>query len=168
MKTTLDIVESKTADTRTCDWTKVTKADLLNASAQHIGDIQRGFMFFIQLMTERALVHDKTKITHLSGFHEDFKTGFKRIEWWELHQDAERHHFNNPKFIPKDVNLIDILDQIIDGAMAGMARSGEYRQEEISDELLQNAYRNTVNLLLEHIKVVKADDKLSPPGGTET
>lgn len=154
----LDITKSKTADTRSCDWSQVSKKDLLVSSTQHIGDIQRGFMFFIRKMTERALMHDKSKISDIDGFHEDFKTGFKNTTWWEKHQEIERHHFNNPKYIPEDVNLIDILDQIIDGCMAAMARTGQYRQEKIEPELLQRAYQNTVKMLLEEINVVDVKD----------
>lgn len=49
--------------------------------------------------------------------------------------------------------LIDILDQIVDGVMAGLARSGTYRQEPISEDLLMKAYRNTVDLLVSHVEV---------------
>jgi hypothetical protein len=38
--------------------------------------------------------------------------------------------------------------------MAGMARSGEYRQEKISPELLEKAYKNTVQMLLSEIRIV--------------
>ena len=68
-------------------------------------------------------------------------------------EKKERHHFNNKEYIQDDVNLIDIIDQIIDGVMAGMARSGEYRQENIEPELLQKAYNNTVKLLLKNVVV---------------
>lgn len=37
---------SPTADTRTCDWSKVTKEQLLESSIQHIGDIHAGLDFF--------------------------------------------------------------------------------------------------------------------------
>jgi hypothetical protein len=37
--------------------------------------------------------------------------------------------------------------------MAGMARSGTYRQENISPELLLKAYHNTVKLLLAEVVV---------------
>ena len=37
--------------------------------------------------------------------------------------------------------------------MAGMARSGEYRYEPLSDELLQKAYRNTAKLLLDNVEI---------------
>ena len=80
--------------------------------------------FFIDLMQRQKYIHDLTKINDIDGFFEDFKTGFKRTEWWESHQQKERHHFNNPKFIQDDINLIDIIDQIVDGVMAGLARSG--------------------------------------------
>ena len=151
----IQIKKSKTADTRTCDWSKVTKEQLLESSVQHINDIHKGFDFFINLMNRQKYIHDLTKINDIDGFFEDFKTGFKRQEWWKDHQKKERHHFNNPEYIQDDVNLIDIIDQIIDGVMAGLARSGEYRQENISKELLEKAYKNTVDLLLKNVEVLK-------------
>lgn len=93
---TIYIKKSTTADTRTCDWSKVTKEQLLEASLQHISDIKAGFKFFIYMMHRQSELHDLTKISH------------------------------------------------IDGCMAGMARSGEYRQEFISPDLLVTAYKNTV------------------------
>lgn len=148
------IKPSKTADSRTCDWSKVTKEQLLESSKQHIQDIAKGFDFFIELMQRQKYIHDLTKINDIDGFYEDFKTGFERTEWWSDHQRKERHHFNNPEFIQDDVNLIDIIDQIVDGVMAGLARSGSYRQEYISPELLTKAYKNTVSLLLKNVEVV--------------
>lgn len=147
------IKPSKTADTRTCDWSKVTKDQLLEVSKQHIGDVQRGFDFFAMMLKRQAMLHDLTKLSHIDDFHRNFATGFKETDWWEMHQEKERHHFNQEKYISTDVNLIDVLDQIVDGVMAGMARSGEYRQEPISGELLMRAYRNTVDLLLAEVKV---------------
>jgi len=38
----INIKKSETADTRTCDWSKVTKEQLLRASRQHIDDVHRG------------------------------------------------------------------------------------------------------------------------------
>lgn len=154
MSKQIKIKQSKTADSRTCDWSKVTKEQLLESSKQHIGDIQKGFDFFIELMQRQKYIHDLTKINDIDGFYEDFKTGFKRQEWWKEHQKKERHHFNNPEFIQDDVNLIDIIDQIVDGVMAGLARSGEYRQEKIDTELLMKAYNNTVSLLLKNVEVI--------------
>lgn len=151
----IKIKQSKTADSRTCDWSKVTKEQLLESSYQHIDDIGKGFDFFIELMQRQKYIHDLTKINDIDGFYEDFKTGFSRREWWKDHQKKERHHFNNPEYIQDDVNLIDIIDQIVDGVMAGMARSGEYRQENISKELLEKAYHNTVKLLLNQVEVEK-------------
>lgn len=147
------IKKSTTADSRTCDWTKVTKEQLLESSKQHIEDVYKGFDFFIELMKRQKYFHDTTKINDIDGFFEDFKTGFKRTVWWQEHQKKERHHFNNPEFIQEDINLIDILDQIVDGVMAGMARSGEYRQENVSKELLEKAYNNTVKILLNAVEV---------------
>lgn len=151
----IKIKKSPTADSRTCDYKNVTKDMLLESSLQHIGDIKKGFDFFTYLLQRQSALHDLSKISHIDDFHRNFVTGFKEKDWWEYHQSVERHHFNEERFIPKDINLIDILDQIVDGVMAGMARSGIYRQEPISPELLMRAYRNTVDLLLSQIEVIE-------------
>lgn len=155
MEEKIIIKKSKTADTRTCDWTKVSKEELLKSSVMHINDVRRGMEFFIKLLTEAQENHDYTKIQNIDSFYNDFKSGFKKTDWWEMHQKVERHHFNNEKYIQKDVNLIDVLEQITDGVMAGMARSGKYRKEVPDAKLLLKAYRNTANLLLKQVKVNK-------------
>lgn len=147
------IKKSTTADSRTCNFSNVTKQQLLDSTYLHLSDIKKGFDFFILLMLKQSANHDLTKLSHIDDFYRNFKSGFEEIDWWELHQEKERHHLNNPKFIQDDVNLIDIIDQIIDGVMAGIARSGQYRQEHISPELLTKAYDNTVKLLLNEVKL---------------
>jgi hypothetical protein len=149
----IKIKKSNCADTRTCDWSKVTKEELLEQSKMHISDINKGMRFFRDMVIESAMNHDLTKISHIDDFHADFATGFKSTKWWEMHQEAERHHFDNKKYIQDDVNLIDILDQITDGVMAGIARSGSYRQGNISPDLLMKAYNNTVKLLLSQVQI---------------
>lgn len=153
----IKIKPSETADSRTCDFSKVTKEQLLASTHSHLSDIKQGFDFLIYKMKEQQARHDLTKLSHIDDFHRNFLTGFKEKDWWELHQEKERHHFNDPKYIPKDINLIDVLDQIIDGVMAGMARSGSYRQEFISPDLLKTAYDNTVKLLLAEVVVEKKE-----------
>jgi hypothetical protein len=150
----IKIRKSKTADTRTCDWSKVTKDELLDSTHSHLDDVRQGYYFFVYLMIKQQENHDLTKLSHLDDFYRNFRTGFKERDWWDLHQEKERHHFNDPRFIQDDVNLIDVLDHIIDGVMAGMARSGTYRQENISPELLVKAYHNTVKLLLDEVEVL--------------
>ena len=39
----INIHKSKTADTRSCDYLKVTKEQLHDSSVQHIGDVKLGF-----------------------------------------------------------------------------------------------------------------------------
>ena len=148
------IKKSETADTRTCDWTKVSKAQLLRNSKQHISDVKQGLLRLSNLLREASRKHDYTKIENINEFHADFRTGFKKTGWWKMHQKVERHHFNTPKYIQKDVNLIDVLEQIVDGVMAGMARSGEYRKEVPDAKLLLKAYENTAKLLLDKVIVV--------------
>ena len=64
-KKLIQIRKSDTADTRTCDWAKVNKDELLRASKQHIGDIRKGFDFFQEMMLHAMIIHDliRTDIT---------------------------------------------------------------------------------------------------------
>ena len=147
------IKKSKNADTRTCDWSKVSKESLLKDSKQHIGDVRKGLNLLSDMLKEAGKNHDNTKIDNIDEFYEDFKTGFKKQGWWKMHQKVERHHFNTKKYIQKDITLIDVLEQITDGVMAGMARSGKYRKEVPDVKLLLKAYENTAKMLLDKIEV---------------
>lgn len=147
MSDKLKIKRSPTADTRTCDWTKVTKNDLLRTSYQHIKDVQLAMQTFSLMLQDAAASHDHTKITGIDKFHSDFATGFKSTQWWDNHRVVERHHLEQTDGVPEDVNLIDVLEFIADCVMAGMARSGSVRQLIISDDTLRKAFNNTANMI---------------------
>lgn len=149
----IQIAKSPTADTRTCDYTQVTKKTLLDSSRIHIEDVQQGIEFFIGKLLEASRVHDRDKITDVDGFHRDFVTGFKQTEWWDRHRQLNRHHLNMDDGIPADVNLIDVFDFIADCVMAGMARSGSVYPLKLTPELLERAFQNTVELLKAEVVV---------------
>lgn len=154
------IPKSSTADTRTCDYTKVTKDTLYKSSQQHIQDVQRALSFFGYLLKDAADRHDYDKLLDIDGFHADFLTGFKVTEWWDRHRKLNRHHLNMPDGVPENVNLIDVLDMIADGVMAGAARSGfeNIYQPQIPDDVLKRALVNTFELLKAQV-VVQPDLK---------
>ncbi len=141
------IKPSPTADTRTCDWSKVTQAELLEASKQHIEDVQRAMLSFFYDIDHAAATHDHDKLSDIAGFHADFQTGFKQTGWWDNHRKVNRHHLNMADGVPKDVNLIDVIEHIVDCVMAGMARSGSVYELSLPDEVLRAAFANTVTLL---------------------
>ena len=149
------IRKSPTADTRTCDWSKVDKDTLLLSSMQHIGDVVRGMNLFKKLLDCAARMHDHDKLSAIDHFHADFKTGFRETGWWDNHRKVNRHHLNSTDGVPDDVNLIDVLDFITDCVMAGMARSGSVYPLELPNELLQKAFQNTVELLKKNVEVVE-------------
>lgn len=151
----IEIKKSSTADTRTCDFANTSKATLLASSRQHIGDIVKAIAFFQSKLTEAAGEHDYDKLTDIDGFHADFLTGFKQTGWWDNHRKIHRHHIDKPDGVPDDVNLLDVLEHIADCVMAGMARSGSVYDLKLSDELLQMAFRNTVELLKVQVIVSK-------------
>lgn len=152
----IHVTPSPTADTRTCDFTKVDKQTLLVSSRIHIEDVQQGLGFFMDKLLEAARVHDRDKITDIDGFHADFQTGFTRTEWWDRHRKLNRHHLTMEDGVPADVNLIDVLDFIADCVMAGMARSGSVYALKLPPELLDRAFQNTVELLKGEVVVAAA------------
>lgn len=152
----IKIRPSPTADTRTCDWSKVEKKTLLSSSLQHIGDVHSGIELLVDLLREAACRHDHDKITAIDHFHADFRTGFKETGWWDNHRKVNRHHLTEPDGVPADVNLIDVLDFIVDCTMAGMARSGSVRPLTITDEVLRRAFENTAALMAANVEVDRA------------
>ena len=149
----IEVRPNPTADTRTCDFAKVTQKQLLESSVQHIAEVRRALAFFGSLLDEAAPRHDEDKLTDIRSFHEDFLTGFESTEWWDRHRRLNRHHLTNDDGIPDDVNLIDVLDFIADCVMAGMARSGSVRSLEIKMEDLRRAFYNTAQLLESNVLV---------------
>lgn len=143
----IEIEKSSTADTRTCDFANTTKETLLASSRQHIGDVVKALAFFSGKIITAAGEHDYDKLTDIDGFHRDFLTGFKQTGWWDNHRKIHRHHLGQADGVPADVNLVDVIEYISDCVMAGMARSGSVYELKLSDELLQRAFRNTVELL---------------------
>ena len=149
----ITIQKSKTADTRTCDFSQVSKDQLMASSIQHIGDIEKGIGYLVGKLCESAALHDHDKISNIDGFHADFITGFKQTGWWDEHRKINRHHLLQEDGIPADVNLIDVLDMIVDCVMAGMGRSGSVYPLDIKPETLMDAFQNTVELLKNQIVV---------------
>jgi hypothetical protein len=150
----IEIKKSNKADTRTCNVDEVTLEEFVEDIKSHILDVKEGMDFFGRLIEYTSNRHDITKLTKQEWFYKDFKTKFQECGWYKMHQQEERHHFHNEDYIQDDVNLIDILEQITDCVMAGMARSGEYRFDKLPEGLLEKAYENTVKLLLDNVKVV--------------
>ena len=149
----ITIQKSKTADTRSCDSTKVTKGTLYESSLQHISDIAKGMNFFRGMMVDSMSMHDFDKLTDIDQFHADFITGFKQTGWWDNHRKVNRHHLLQDDGVPADVNLIDVLDMIVDCVMAGMGRTGEVYPLNIKPDVLMAAFQNTVKLLKSQVIV---------------
>ena len=150
----ITILKSPTADTRTCDVTKVSKQQLLESSLRHIQDVAKGLAFFSARLTEIAACHDYDKLTEINHFYSDFLTKFQQTGWWDNHRRIHRHHLAQADGIPGNVDLLDVLEYIADCVMAGMVRSGSVYELKMEDELLRRAFLNTIELLKENVEVV--------------
>lgn len=158
------IKKSPTADTRTCDVSTVTKNQLLISSQKHIHDVSMGIDAIIYLLHQRMYRHDYTKIRHIDEFYKCFKSGFSDDSWWEMHKERERHHLQFPECLSESkdgINLIDILEWLVDGIMAGLARTGTYKPAELPPAMLEMALKNTANMLVDNI-VIEEHDYIEP------
>lgn len=149
------IKKSPSADTRSADH-DITKQELLDSTRMHISDVRKAMMCFSNLIVMTAAKHDFTKINYFDEFYSQFHRAQETGEWgkgWfdEIHIVQERHHLNDR--CPDDVNLIDVLEMLCDCVMAGLARSGKYREQEPNAEILVTAYKNTVKLLCDVTEV---------------
>lgn len=153
----IEIKRSPTADSRTCDVTKVSKGQLYESSIQHITDVTDALNFFQQMVVAAALTHDADKLSDIDGFYSNFQHKFAEghTDWWDRHRQLNRHHLNMADGVRDDVNLIDVLDYIADCVMAGLARSGEVYEIKIDPDVLMRAYKNTIELLMKEVKVVE-------------
>ena len=163
----IPITKSATADTRTCDFANTAKETLLASSRTHIGDVVKAMAFFIGKLTEAAGEHDYDKLTAIDWFHEDFVTGFKQTGWWDNHRKIHRHHLAQEDGVPEDVNLLDVLEYISDCVMAGMARSGSVYDLTMPPDLLERAFKNTVELLKAQVVVSDANEQSPSVGDIE-
>ena len=152
---TIVIKPSPSADTRSADH-DVTIEELKASTEMHIDDVRRGLEFLGRLLKERGERHDWTKLQYLPSFFKQFseaqKTGCWGNGWYDrIHCKQERHHVEDA--CPQDVNLLDILEHVVDGVMAGLARSGEYRQDVLGSGILERAYANTQKLIRDAVRV---------------
>ena len=144
------IYRNPNGDTRTAP-KDVTFEDFQEANDNHITEVKEVMSELSQMIVETGKRHDCTKKCQERMFYRDFKdaldhgTDFTKSEWYQIHVAAERHHLLS--HCPDDVNLIDVLEMIADCVCAGMARSGEVRDLEISDEILNKAVKNTCDLV---------------------
>lgn len=150
----IKIKSSKTADSRTCNRKEITLQTLKDSTQQHISDVRKGLGWVILQLLNARTNHDHTKLDNIKLFHKDFVNQFNPdSEFLKIHYTSERHHLFEPTGVKQDVDLIDVLQCLIDGVMAGMGRRGEYSYQQFPQGLLQNACRNTVNKLLKQIVV---------------
>ena len=130
-----------------------SKEDYLIIQAMHVSDVQKGCAFIANKIIEAGINHDYSKISLLDNYLENSiaaKTGdeIRESKWYQTHITEERHHLNAK--CPNDVNLIDVIEMLVDCVAAAIARKGYMPEPEaftISGEILQKAYRNTVEIL---------------------
>jgi len=145
------------ADTRTIE-TDITEEMLMGDTLKHIEAVNNLLKHSALKLIEAGKVHDRTKIGEdFDAFFKIIKSGrtgedFFRSRWYKKHIREERHHINAR--VPKKVNLFDVLEMITDVVAAGLARTGKVYPVNLTDEVLQDAVKNTVDLLINESEVV--------------
>ena len=128
-----------------------SKEEFLTGVSMHIRDVQKGCAFIANKIIEAGINHDYTKISLADDFMDDLKLSgadFKNGKWFQAHISHERHHFDK---WPDKLNLIDVIECLVDVVMAATARKGDVGDILLSNELLQEAVKNTVEMLKDEI-----------------
>lgn len=146
----ITIKKNPNGDTRTAP-KEVSFEQFQEANDMHRADVASVMYELSRMVDVAGEMHDCTKKSQERMFYRDFlatmNSGvyFVESEWYQIHIHAERHHLLS--HCPNDVNLIDVIEMLVDCVCAGMARSGEIRNLEISDEIMSAAVKNTVDLI---------------------
>lgn len=157
MERTIIIEKNPNGDTRTAP-KNISFKQFQEANDMHRADVNAVMKYLARLVHKAGLKHDYTKKSDEDLFYENFLstmnngTNFVEDEWYQLHVNEERHHLLSR--CPEDVNLIDVVEMIADCTCAGLARSGEVRDLEISTDILERAVKNTVKLIIDQIDLV--------------
>lgn len=152
----ITIYKNPNGDTRTAP-KDVSFEDFQQANDMHRRDVYKAMRILSNSLHDRGMDHDYTKKTKEDLFYKNFLstinegTNFVEDEWYKFHVETERHHLLSR--CPEDVDLIDVIEMICDCVCAGLARSGEVRNLEISDDILKRAVQNTVDSLVKAIEV---------------
>lgn len=152
----ITIYKNPNGDTRTAK-KDVSFEEFQRANDMHRQDIRNVINELAFDMMLKGMSHDFTKKTDERLFYNNFlstmnkATDFVNDEWYKLHIKEERHHLLSN--CPEDVNLLDVLEMVVDCVCAGMARSGEIRDIEINQEILNKALKNTSDLIKNKIEV---------------
>ena len=146
----ITIHKNPNGDTRTAP-KDITFKQFQEANNSHMDDVASVMMAIAEKLKDNGCKHDWTKKSEEKMFYRDFLAtmndgvDFVSGEWYQLHVNTERHHLFSR--CPDDVNLLDVIEMIVDCVCAGKTRSGEVRDLEISQEILNKALKNTVKLV---------------------
>lgn len=154
----ITINKSPSADSRSAK-TPPTVDQLTAVTEQHITDVQHAMKAVADEIIHVSEFHDHTKLEHMDQFHQALTSGhIKDTDWYKMHITEERHHLKSN--VPSDVTLIDVIEHLCDCVMAGMARTGEVYDVDISPEVLTLACENTVELLKTSTEVTNDDNAM--------
>lgn len=151
----IEIRKSPSADSRSATH-PVTVDELRKSTEMHQADVSNALRFIAEILIQKGIDHDHTKMEHMDEFHQALTSGhIKDSDWYQMHITEERHHLKSK--VPKDVNLFDVIEHVADCIMAGLARSGEVYDIDLPAETLLLAVTNTVELLKQNTRVIDED-----------
>lgn len=150
------IVKNPNGDTRSAP-DDVSFLQFKGANRMHIADVYNVMSLLGRLCNQAGQNHDHTKISQERMFFRDFLRtkvngdDFRQSEFHKMHVKDERHHLQS--HVPKDVNLIDVLEYASDCVCAGLTRSGEIFDIKLDSDVLVKAFENTVELIKASVDV---------------
>lgn len=146
----IKIYKNPNGDTRTAP-KNVSYKEFQRANDMHRQDIENVMNEIAYEIMIKGREHDWTKKADEELFYNEFKdtiengSNFVEGKWYKGHVRIEKHHlFSN---CHDDITLLDVIEMIVDCVCAGKARSGKVSDLELSNEILQLAFNNTVKFV---------------------
>lgn len=155
----ITIKKNSLGDSRTASRVP-SREEFDESNNSHRSDVSKLMNAFADELRERAERHDWTKVEepYAAMFYELLASSirgeknFEEGEWAKLHYcELERHHLT--RHCPDDVTLFDVIECICDNVAAGLSRAGYIFPIELSDEILQKAFANTLECIKTAVEV---------------
>lgn len=145
---------------------EITEKNVIRDSKKHIKDVNKIGKMLCKKFNKQLKHHDYTKINYnRHSYIRALKSGltdkkFKELNWYKIHTKQERHHLRDN--CPKDVNLLDVLEMIIDEVSSSVAReNSKLASNYIPEEILKRAVKNTYKLILNNVCIKEKFKKIS-------
>jgi hypothetical protein len=140
----------------------ITKEKVIEETIVHKKDVTQAMQICKAILNHRAKIHDNDKLIPENAQVLAEAINTKDFEKWNvIHMETQRHHIDCFTKLP-DANLFDLLENVEDGCVANLRRTGikgtyesqiEFYQRKGFDENMSKILTNTFMIIQDLINL---------------